>query len=203
MTTHSIVIVTGPARAGKDSFVEFCKGHLDRVGIYARSFSSIAPVVKMLMLADIDLREKTPKDRELLANVGAALEEHSHFRTNHCLDECEVTRKVGNMQGQSSVTFLHIREPRNIDRVITEACKLGFNAVTTVFVSGSRAVPADNLADNAIHDITYGAYVENSGTLQDLRAKAHEYLMSLGLIPHATKKEIQNMDFGDALRAMH
>lgn len=179
MTKHSIVIVNGPARAGKDSFVEACIRHLRARGILTSAFSSITPVVNLLMRAGIDTSRKTEADRKLLADVGAAVEEHSGFRTEHCMTVCRENRRKGGSHG--SVTFLHVREPANILHLIYLAEAQNFDEVLTVKITGPRGIHSDNLADRAVDGFRYGAEITNDGNLDQLSDRAFGYLELKGL----------------------
>lgn len=174
------IIVNGFARAGKDSFVAACKLHLN-FDIMVSSFSSIDPVRDLLKRSGIDTSAKTEADRKLLALVGAALEEHSNWRTNSCVDfitDAELDR----WHDQKAVVFLHIREPENIQKVIAgiKAKKLG--DVHTVLIRGPREVQADNIADKAVLDMRYDDVLHNNSTLDALYVLAGHYLARKGVI---------------------
>lgn len=180
MTKHSIVIVNGPARAGKDSFVEACMDHLGSYGISAWEFSSIRPVVDLLKAAGVDTSAKTEADRKLLADVGAALEEHSNFRTRACVEACLTSRQKSGSHG--SATFLHIREPKNIIQVLRDLRFDGFDKMLTVFVDGPRSIAPKNVADESIRDFDYDHILMNDSTLEALGVAAGQFLQLRGIL---------------------
>lgn len=181
------IIVNGFARVGKDSFVAACRSHLEANGAIVREFSSIEPVRDLMRSAMIDVSAKTEADRKLLADVGAALEEHCNWRTNRCLDfiaDQALAAQVAFVRNfeRKMVVFLHIREPENIRKVIAGIEQRGIGVTHTVLLRGSREVRADNIADRAVLDTKYGAVLHNNGTLDDLHVLAGNYLAKKGLI---------------------
>ena len=182
MTTTTI-IVNGFARAGKDSFVAACKQHLHAQGRWPFEFSSITPVKDLIEEgAGIDLSAKTDADRKLLADVGAALQAHSNWRTTRCLGFIEGYMKWGKRLTRDVVMFLHIREPENIQKVITGVKDRNLGAIHTVLLRGPREVRVDNVADNAVLGMSYDDTLYNDSDLDALSVLAGNYLGRKGLI---------------------
>ncbi len=178
--TVTTIIVNGFARVGKDSFVAACRSHLEANGVAVREFSSIDPVRDLLGRAGIDLSAKTEADRKLLADVGAALEEHCNWRTDRCLDF--VADICQTPQSRSHVVFMHIREPENIRKVIVDIQQRNLGDVLTALLRGPREVCAANVADRAVLRMKYDNVLYNNGTLDDLHVLAGSYLAKKGLI---------------------
>ena len=176
--TVTTIIVNGFARAGKDSFVDACIDHLETNQIRCEAFSSIDPVRWLLQNdAGLDLSAKTPADRKLLADVGAALEQHSNWRTNRCLDFIKDFDLGGD-----DVVFLHIREPENIAKVIGGIIDGGLGNNHTLLLRSPREIMPDNVADNAVLGMIYDDTLHNDGDLDALSILAGHYLARKGLI---------------------
>lgn len=165
-----VVIVNGRPRAGKDTFIDMVSMFARNGGKTVRSFSSIDPVRDMLRQAGFNLDRKTPKDRKLLAIVGDAVQEHSFWRTDQCIEA--IVKLHREAQGRG-VMLLHIREPKNIG-IIRQWCESGlFVSVSTVFIDSDRAeTVASNAADAEVEDMEYDVRITNHGTLEDLNTKA-------------------------------
>ena len=171
-----VIVVNGQPRAGKDTFIEMVTSSLQSRGVHVDSFSSIDPVRDMLSGAGFNLRRKTEADRKLLAVVGAAMEEHSSWRTSRCIDEIRFF-KFTRFNG---VFFLHVREPAIISNIrlnLPSETKL-----STVFIESTRAEDVtSNAADAGVRGMTYDLTIHNNGTLDDLRRVAEEYAMALAV----------------------
>lgn len=169
-----IVVVNGPPRAGKDTFIAMLR---KAAPCPTEEFSSIEPV-RQLLSQVVDLSEKTEADRKLLATVGDALEEHSHFRTHACLAATALffaAQKRG-------IFFCHIREPRHIQHLRRLWRQAGCT-VTTVLVTGRRAENVtSNPSDAGVLGMDYDRAVTNDGSLADLQRAAEDFLIDLGIL---------------------
>lgn len=172
-----IVVVNGLPRAGKDTFIEFCKQQALSRALRTSSFSSIEPVRDMVDRAGISTHRKTPEDRELLATVGAALEAHSQWRSRATVSEMVSFARAS--QRQSGVFFLHVREPDVMSRIrkIFESAHVP-HTWSLVIVRSPRAEKPVTEADRcalemeSIADFT----VQNDGHISALQKKANEFL---------------------------
>lgn len=179
--TTTVIFVNGPPRAGKDTFVELASKHLAKANVWPDSFSSIDPVRDLLTnSAGIDLSAKTPADRKLLADIGAALEEHSNWRTEKVVEFCKNSAWKGAGHGYDTAVFIHIREPQNIQRVIRRLREIGGFRVTTAFVDGPRAVDVDNVADRAIRLMSYDWTLDNDSTIEAFDTVARLWVDQIG-----------------------
>lgn len=177
-----IIIVNGRPRAGKDTLIGFMQNHLREAGVPTMAFSSIDPVRDLLTGAGFDLSGKTEADRKLLAVVGAAVEEHSHWRTQACIDE--IVSFDLNYGG--GVVFLHIREPANIERirqwVADVGLEMGFSMTTVLLRSNREELVNSNGADASVDDVDYDYRLENNGTPELLSWTAKMFLIEIGAI---------------------
>jgi hypothetical protein len=168
--TH-VIVVNGPPRAGKDTFIEMVTEALKAMDVPVASFSSIDPVREMFTSAGIDLSEKTEADRLLLSVVGDALETHGNWRTKACVNNIETFRNANFGRG---VFFLHIREPQNIE-VVRGLCEMTLNRVkfTTVYLDSIRAEKiTSNASDAGVMNMPYDQVIYNNGGKDVLRKVA-------------------------------
>lgn len=174
MPMKRVIIVNGPARAGKDTFINICR-HL--LPIKSTEFSSIDPVRDVLKQF-VDISGKTESDRKLLATVGSALEEHSNFRSANC-----VMRSQKFFESvPAGVFFCHVREPEII-RLLCEAWKMRSITTHTVMLDSNRAARiSSNPADAGVFGMDYDHNLRNDGTIDDLWDTARGFLIDLGLL---------------------
>lgn len=166
---NHVIIVNGPPRAGKDTAIEFMTRAFKQRGYTVREFSSIDPVRNQMQFFGIDVTQKTPADRKLLATIGDALQEHSDYRTNQCIAEAKKffdwvkSHRDPIMKG---VMFIHIREPDLIKKLELDMTV----PVTTVYVKGglSESVEHNNPADANTEKMNYDIYIFNNGSLGGL-----------------------------------
>ena len=172
-----IVVVNGLPRAGKDTFIEFCKQQAVSRAIRTDSFSSIEPVRVLMDRAGVSTHRKTPEDRELLASVGAALEAHSQWRSRATVAEMVSFARASHRQG--GVFFLHVREPEVMARIrrIFESAHIP-HTWSLVNVKSPRAEAPVTEADRcALEMESIADYaVQNDGHISALQKKANEFL---------------------------
>lgn len=169
-----VVIVNGPPRAGKDTFIAMLTEALQHCRVPVGAFSSIDPVRNMLIRAGLDVEAKTEADRLLLATVGDAVERHSNWRTMKCVEAIYAFRAQHSRQG---VFFLHVREATVI-KTIRETCRMTVDGVgfSTVLLNSPRAEQVtSNAADAGVFDMVYDHVVFNNGSLERLRSTADDF----------------------------
>lgn len=164
----NVFIVNGKPRAGKDTLIRFMTDVLKDRGIYTASFSSIDPIKIMLKGAGFDLEAKTEADRKLLSIIGDAVEEHSSFRTQACLEVVDRIRQ----KTVGAVIFLHIREPHNIAKVREKLIEEGHKVFRVSVISDRSEDITSNPSDAGTWAMPYDFQVVNNGTLGDLYDEA-------------------------------
>lgn len=175
----TVVVINGRPRAGKDSTVLLMQQALCDVEIQNHAFSSIDPVRDMLTRAGFDLNAKTPEDRALLAEVGDSVEKHSQWRTRQCLWEAA---KFFGEDDKPRVLFLHVREPRLIQRIKERIEDHGWRFVTILVKSVREENVTSNAADIGVEGMHYDGVIHNDGTLDDLAQSCDKILFELGVI---------------------
>ena len=163
-----VYIINGRPRVGKDQLTDYMREAYLNLNWHCGFLSSIDPVRDVLNRMGIDTVEKTAADRKLLATVGAAVEEHSQFRTKRCID---YVSQVSSLSSAPAAIFLMVREPEMIDRLRTKLRNLGY-IVIRVLVQSSRAEILTNPTDAEADTMPYDYLVVNNGTLTDLRREA-------------------------------
>lgn len=181
MTT--IIVLNGPPRAGKDTFIEMVNGHLYKRHIPTNTFSSINPVRHMLSTAGIDVSAKTEADRKLLSVVGDACQEHSKWKIRQCFHE------LNNFQtnyGERGVMFLHVREPVLIDEIRNLCLSMIYPVrFITVFLDSVRAQNVtSNLSDAGVRAMQYDMTLYNNGTKDDLFDTARDFVQTICGVDH-------------------
>lgn len=179
----TVVIVNGKPRSGKDTVVNMMGQILTAGQVPWTMFSSIDPIKTMLTNHGFDISQKTDKDRDLLAEVGAAVEKHSGYRSIQC-----VYRSVDFFEARgtdSAVMFLHVREAEIIERVkfMLAGWPTGpYRTVKIHVVSPYGKDVPSNAADANTADVEYDYTIENDSTLDDLAKRADRALFTLGVI---------------------
>ena len=178
----TVIILNGKPRSGKDTAIKMMQDLLMVAKVPVEWFSSIDPVRDMLTNAKFDLSQKTQADRDLMAEVGDAVEKHSGYRSKMCvfkvLDFFEA-------HPDSAVMFLHVREKLVIDRVkqMLAGWPTGPYAVTTIFLNSPHGIDVtSNAADRDVHLVDYDHQIDNTGSLDDLARACDRMLVKLGLI---------------------
>lgn len=175
---RTVIIVNGLPRAGKDSTIDFMRGHLREARIQAGSFSSIDPVRAMLTGLGIDLSAKTPADRKLMAEVGDSLQEHGQWRTNWSV--MNALDFFGD--NESGVFFIHMREPALIAMVRKRLESLEIKVLTVLVLSNRAEMITNNRADAGVLNGRYNERITNDGTLEDLESATFKLLIKQGII---------------------
>ena len=158
-----VFIVNGMGGCGKDTFVA-CVGE-----IVPTMHISIVEKTKEIARTLGWTGSKTEKDRLFLYELKAALDHFSDYNYEYIkgrvrdfyegkLDNCEVL-------------CIDIREKYQVERARKE-----FNAeVVLVRREGIKNITT-NTADANVFDIEYDIYVDNNGTIEDLKQTAKEFV---------------------------
>ena len=162
-----VFIINGFPRAGKDTLTEFMDKALTAKGYTCTHYSSIDPVRNVLTSLGISTKNKTAADRKLLATVGAAVEEHSNYRSKGCLDAV----MKASLTTKNPVVFLMIREPEVIDWVKDKLEDRGHKVFRLLVESVRQEMPT-NPTDRSAAMMPFDIAVMNNGTLQDLAQEA-------------------------------
>lgn len=172
----TVIILNGPPRAGKDTFIAMLQKHLLATGIDTSAFSSIDPVRDMLTGAGIDTSKKTLADRKLLATIGNAVEEHRGWRYRWCMTMIFTFFS----KRSDGVFFLHVRERPLIEKVRKRlTIEQGYRVARVLLASPRAETVTSNAADAGASTGQYDLLIHNDGTLEDLEETAREFVNQL------------------------
>lgn len=164
-----IFIINGSGGVGKDTFVELVSMELnDKLKRFHTvvNFSSVDKVKEIAKEIGWN-GEKSEKDRKFLSDLKI-------LTSNYCdMPFVSMKKKVDEfMKDEDSVfLFLHIREPKEISRVSKE-----FGAKTILVKSDRVKQITTNMADRNVFDYNYDLLIDNSGTKEDLKEIAKNFI---------------------------
>lgn len=160
----SIIIINGTGGAGKDTFVSFC-AELTNV-LNVSTVDKVKEAAKILVGWN---GEKDEVSRKLLVDLKRLSIEYNDAPTKYISEMAEKFRNSNNM-----LMFVHIREAEEIEK----AKKL-LNAKTLLITNPRVKLITSNDSDGKVNEYQYDYYIENDGTLEDLRKKAAKLIEEL------------------------
>ena len=158
-----IIIINGSGGVGKDTFVEFCSNF---TGV--KNISSVDKVKEAARILVGWNGEKNDKTRKLLSD----LKQLSIDYNNYPLIYIDNQTKEFMLDDSQSLMFIHIRESSEIEKV-----KNAIGAKTLLITSNRVAKIETNKSDANVEDFQYDYYIENDGTLDELKEKARVFVM--------------------------
>lgn len=159
-----IIIINGTGGAGKDTFVSFCS-EIEKV-------LNISTVDKVKEAATILVGwngEKDEVSRKLLVDLKQLSIAYNDAPTKYI---CSMAEKFKN--SEDKLMFIHIREAEEIEK----AKKL-LNAKTLLITNPRVKLITSNDSDGKVNEYKYDYYIENDGTLEDLKEKAKNFVEGL------------------------
>lgn len=145
----AVVIINGQGGAGKDTFIGIAQQFYNCVN------KSSVDCIKEIAKVGGWQGEKTPKARKMLADLKEVFTAYNDLPFNNMVAELELFLD----DPESQVLFMHIREPKNIERMakfVSDYCPCGALAVVT----GSEE-KLGNEADDEWYKYEYNAYFSN------------------------------------------
>lgn len=182
MPNHFVVLVNGFARTGKDTVVQMMTQQLIERDYEVTEFSSIEPIRTMLKKLGIPVHLKTDAERDLMAEVGAALEKYNGYRTSACLQLAQDFFAVAD--DKHAVMFLHMREMDLITKMRALLISRGLEMKTLLVERPGVKATAQNSADQNVMQMSYDLVIRNNGGLRDLDAKCR-YLIDNNFLESA------------------
>lgn len=150
-----IFIINGMATVGKDTFVELVSELVPTI-----NFSSVEKVKQIAKEIGWDGISKTEKDRKFLSDLKI-------LASNYCdMPFQDMKKQVErfNQDNTKQCLFLHIREPKEIERAAKE-----FNAETILITREIVKQITSNMADANVYNYKYDYTINNDGTIEDLK----------------------------------
>lgn len=160
----NIIIINGTGGAGKDTFVSFCS-EIEKV-------LNISTVDKVKEAATILVGWNGEKDeisRKLLVDLKQLSIAYNNAPTKYICNMAEKFKTSDN-----NLMFIHIREAEEIEK----AKKL-LNAKTLLITNPRVQLITSNDSDGKVNEYKYDYYIQNDGTLDDLKEKAKSFIKEL------------------------
>lgn len=172
MTGLKIVIVNGAPGSGKTTFENFCQEIMDD---YCQMRSTVDLVKEIALFYTGWNGEKDLKSRKFLSDLKDLLTEFNDVPFNDIVrfkNVWEDELEMYNIKDHSHILLVDSREPEEIMRFKRE---LG---AVTVLIRRASAEMAEtsNHADANVLNCDYDYEIDNNGSLDELRAKAVEFL---------------------------
>lgn len=166
-----IFIINGAAMHGKDTFAGLVSEYLYdecSVGNYS-SVSKVKEIAKLIGWQG----KKTEKDRKFLSDLKLLTTEYNDMPLN------DMKNFANNfMNGDTmfpKMLFLHIREPEEIAKAVSEFATKGYN-IKTVLVKRKNAIHIiSNMADANVYNYDYDIVINNDGTLEEFAKVAKHF----------------------------
>ena len=166
-------IINGSGETGKDTFVDAI---IDSASEFVLNISSIDPVRNMLSKNGIyDKTKKNEVDRNFLSDMKRTIDNYCGWTNNFVRGKINTFYDMAVPHNGSSMLFVHIREPENIN-IIEEEFRLNSLLVTSERVE--KIVSNDS--DKNVENHNYALILENDGNEKDWRDKANKFKSSLG-----------------------
>lgn len=158
-----IVIINGSGGVGKDTFVEYCS---EFTGV--KNISSVDKVKEAAKILVGWSGEKDEKTRKFLSDLKQLSVDYNDYPLIYIKNQEKDFRE----NDTQSVMFVHIREISEIEKV-----KNAINAKTLLITSNRVEKIETNKSDANVDKFQYDYYIENNGTLDELREKARKFVM--------------------------
>ena len=172
-----IVLINGCGGSGKDTFEDMVKGFL--YGVVPLKIHHISTIDPLRNIAKEIVKINDPKSvldkdsyRDCLADLKATWDK------NYDGSFIYLTKKLNQIQLERDlkhVVFVHVREKENIERIVREV-DIDSWSITTLCVYGRTDPNAfSNSSDRDVMSYHYDVYVNNSGSMDDLKNAAEAY----------------------------
>ena len=171
-----IIVINGRPRAGKDTFVEFCKSHCS----WCLNVSTVDFVKEVAKFCGWN-GEKTAENRKFLSDLKDLLTQWNDVPFKKVSKE--ISAFVGEMTMYDfdpeieGIIFIHCREPKEIARFHKE---LGAQTLLITRDEVEEEVQS-NHADEEVDKYKYDYMIANDGTLQDLEEAAMHFLEAMDI----------------------
>lgn len=172
MTGLKIIIVNGAPGSGKTSFESFCQ---EIMGDYCQMRSTIDLVKEIALFYTGWNGEKDLKSRKFLSDLKDLLTEFNDVPFNDIVrfkNVWEDELEMYDVKDHPHILLVDSREPEEIMRFKRE-----LGAVTVLIRRASAEIAeTSNHADANVLNCDYDYEIDNNGSLDELRAKAVEFL---------------------------
>jgi hypothetical protein len=171
----NVIVVNGYPRSGKDTFCGFADKSYDCI-----HYSTVDTVKSIAMMMGWD-GVKTDENRAMLS----ALKDFTTkwfdmtFKEMTELIQYEIEYdEIGD--GETDFIFLHIREPKEIKRIMDWCTENDINCYSVCITrSAVDGVEFSNHADKEINEMIYDVYLKNNGSLERFRFISERFFGSV------------------------
>ena len=160
----NIIIINGTGGAGKDTFVGFCS-EITKV----RNVSTVDKVKEAAKILVGWNGEKDEVSRKLLVDLKQLSIAYNDAPTQYIIQQAEIFKN-----SEENLMFVHIREAEEIEKA-----KKRLNAKTLLITNPRVKLITSNDSDGKVNEYEYDYYIENDGTLEDLKKKAVQFIEEL------------------------
>lgn len=163
-----IIVLNGEGTTGKDTFCEMLE-----------SFCSVYKYSTIDMIKDIAKEhfdwdgKKNEKGRQLLSDLKSASVKYNDKIYNNMIEA--ITKAE---QNNYDLFVVMIREIPEIEK-LTKDVSLKDNVITILVTSDRIKNHFKNVSDSNVYNFIYDYYIDNNGTLDDLKESAHSLLTDL------------------------
>ncbi len=161
-----VIIINGSGASGKDTFVSYCKSYTNVLNI--SSVDKVKEAAKILVNWN---GEKDEKSRKLLVDLKKLSIKYNDAPLNYIKEEYNSF-----INSNNNLMFIHIREIKEIKKV-----KRLLKAKTLLITNKNVPIITSNNSDKNVLNYEYDYTINNDGTLEELDAKAKEFITKLEL----------------------
>lgn len=158
-----IVIINGSGGVGKDTFIELCRNF---AGV--KNISSVDKVKEAARILVGWNGEKDEKTRKFLSDLKQLSIDYNDYPLIYIKNQVEEFKA----DDTQKIMFIHIREISEIEKV-----KKAVNAKTLLITNKRVEKIETNKSDANVDKFQYDYYIENDGTLDELKEKAKTFIM--------------------------
>lgn len=161
---NQVFVINGQAGVGKNTFVDFCAEILKLRDIHTNDISSVDKVKEAGSILGWN-GEKDELGRQFLSNL-------KDMSTEFCDGPFKYMEEYIVEVDDDEVTFLHIREPEEIKKVVDK-----YPHVVTVVIKSTRMLDTfDNHADSNVSNYEYDYTVNNDVGLKEFNKSAEFFV---------------------------
>lgn len=168
-----VVIINGSAQSGKDQFVKYCeKANKGKV----LNTSMVEGVKNLAFIAGWD-GVKTPESRKFLSDLKDLLDGYNDFSMQNVIERVNSWKVLLDNPDdlKDYIVFIMAREPHDIEDLVAY-----FDASTLLIRrTVAESVKPSNHADADVFKYKYDYEIDNNGTLEELEAKAAEFVKEI------------------------
>lgn len=158
-----IIVINGSAGVGKDTFCSLAKNYAQVISI--SSVDEIKQVAKWIGWNG----EKDDKSRKFLSDLKMLLTEYNNAPLKY------IDKNIKQFQNMAAeILFIHVREPKEIDII-----KKKYNAITILVNNKNVKQNRSNAADANVHHYVYDYYIDNDGTIEELKETVRKFITKL------------------------